>query len=95
MNERAKKEAMKNELLKGESKRNVFLYKIKVLQIVSNEQRKKQGLSKIGKGYFRAYRYNPLNPISYLIFILAIVYAIIVSIIEVLKTGLENPFKWN
>ena len=38
-----------------------------IVQEVSNEQRHKQGLKRLGKGYFKAYRFNPYNPLSYIV----------------------------
>jgi len=41
-----------------------LLKKLKIVQEVSNEERHKLGLKRLGQGYFKAYRLNPLNPLS-------------------------------
>jgi hypothetical protein len=46
--------------------------KLKIVQVVSNEQRHKDGLKRLGKGYFKAYRLNPFNPLSYILVVLTI-----------------------
>lgn len=74
-----------------------LLKALRIIQTVSNEERHKQGLKRLGKGHFTAYRLNPFNPLSYLAFI-------IILIVGVLMFGLVgfrketdggNPFKWN
>lgn len=73
------------------NKLRTILIRLKVLQVVSNEQRTKEGLDKLGEGYLEAYRLNPFNPLNYIAFILIAPIAIVyVGIIE-----LQNPFKWN
>lgn len=78
-----------------------FLKFIGVTQYVSNEQRQKQGLKKLGKGYFTAHRLNPCNPLSYIVVLILIFIGIPIGIllfgfIGFWKRGdIENPFKWN
>ena len=67
----------------------------KIVQIIDNEQRRKSGLNRIGKGYFKAYRLNPYNPICYFIIILAIPICIFLFGIVGVYGKIENPFKWN
>ena len=68
-----------------------------VIQEVSNEQRHKTGLKRLGRGYFKAYRINPYNPLSYIVII-------IITIVGFLMFGfygfwkevdLRNPFQWD
>ena len=47
-----------------------LLKKLYIVQEVSNELRHEQGLPRLGKGYFNAYRFNPYNPLSYIALIL-------------------------
>lgn len=68
-----------------------------IIQSVSNEQRTKLGLKKLGRGFFEAHRINPFNPLSYLFILLCIPIAIImfglVGIWE--QIDKKNPFKWD
>jgi hypothetical protein len=74
-----------------------ILIALKIIQVVSNEQRKKQGLKYIGKGYFNAYRFNPYNPFSYLSVIIILIVGILMFGFYGFwkETDLRNPFKWN
>jgi membrane protein insertase Oxa1/YidC/SpoIIIJ len=49
-----------------------ILIALKIIQIVDNEKRNKQGLKRFGQGYSKAYRLNPLNPLSYIMIIISI-----------------------
>lgn len=68
-----------------------------IVQTVSNEKRIKQGLKRIGKGHFDAHRFNPYNPLSYIIlpmiFILSVICFGIVGVWK--ELGNYNPFKWD
>lgn len=67
-----------------------------VLQEVSNEERHKQGLERLGKGYFNSYRLNPYNPLSYIIALITLIIAIILyGFMGVWEKSDGNPFKWN
>lgn len=71
---------------------NKFLKSIRVIQEVSNKGRE----PKLGQGYFKAYRINPYNPLSYLtIIILFIVGIIMFGVYGFWKEVNRNPFKWN
>lgn len=74
-----------------------ILKKLHIVQTVSNEQRHKQGLERLGKGYFEAHRLNPYNPLSYIAFILTLLIGILMfGFVGVFKEVLtHNPFKWN
>lgn len=67
-----------------------------IVQEVSNEERQKKGLRKLGRGNSKAYRFNPYNPLSYialiLIFIIGILMFGFVGIWKEIDT--HNPFKW-
>jgi len=70
---------------------------LRVVEIVSNDERKKNGLKRLGKGFREALRLNPYNPLSYIVFILMIVVGLfmygLVGLFE--KVAVNNPFKWN
>lgn len=72
-----------------------LLLALKIVQIVSNEERHKNGLKRLGKGYFKAYRLNPFNPLSYIIIIGSIPLIIVIYGFVGLFKKWENPFIWN
>lgn len=72
-----------------------FLVKIKVVQIVSNTKRRKEGLHHLGKGYFEAHRLNPFNPLSYVFVIIAIPILLLAYGFIGLFDAICNPFKWD
>jgi hypothetical protein len=70
---------------------------LRIIQTVSNEERHKKGLKRLGRGYFEAHRLNPYNPFSYIT-------AILILVIGLLMFGVVgfwkeinniNPFKWD
>lgn len=79
------------------SKFREILKRLLIVQEVDNEQRNKQGLKRMGRGYFKAYRFNPYHPLSYL----AIVIIVIVGILMFGFVGfwkevdVKNPFEWD
>jgi hypothetical protein len=71
-----------------------LLKALKIVQVVSNEERNKNGLKRLGKGYFKAYRLNPYNPLCYVILIVAIpIFILMFGFVGVFQK-LENPFIW-
>ena len=74
-----------------------LLEKIKVIQTVSNEERHKKGLERLGRGYFKAHRFNPYNPLSYITLIIILIVGIIMfGFVGIWKEiDMYNPFKWN
>ena len=72
-----------------------LLVKLKILQIVSNEERHKQGLKRLGKGYFEAYRLNPLNPLSYILVVATIPIILLMYGFFGLFEKAINPFQWD
>lgn len=73
-----------------------FLIAIKVIQVVSNEERRKNGLKRLGKGYFNAYRINPYNPISYPVVIIAFLIGVLLfGFVGIWSQTDGNPFRWN
>ena len=72
-----------------------LLIKLKILQIVSNEERHKQGLKRLGKGYFEAHRLNPLNPISYILVLATIPIILLMHGFVGLFEKAINPFQWD
>lgn len=75
---------------------NILKY-LKVIQTVSNEKRHKEGLKRLGRGYFEAHRLNPYNPLSYIIIPITVILGIFCfGFIGFWKEAdLINPFKWN
>ena len=70
---------------------------LKIIQTVSNEERHKNGLKRLGRGFFEAHRLNPYNPLSYIVIVL-------IPIVGILMFGfvgfwkevyIKNPFKWD
>lgn len=74
-----------------------ILKKLYIIQTVSNEERHKKGLKKLGRGFFNAHRLNPFNPLSYVLVVLAIPTLIILfGFVGMWKeTDIKNPFKWD
>ena len=72
-----------------------LLKKLKVVQEVSNEERHKAGLKRLGQGYFQAYRLNPFNPLSYILVVITIPVIIAMYGFVGAYEKATNPFKWN
>lgn len=72
-----------------------ILVALKIVQIVDNEKRNKQGLKRIGKGYFMAYRLNPFNPLCYIIIIISIPILLLMYGFVGLFEKAVNPFQWD
>jgi len=69
--------------------------KLKIVQVVSNEQRHKDGLKRLGKGYFKAHRLNPFNPLSYILVVLTIpVILLMYGFVGSFERAI-NPFRWD
>lgn len=68
---------------------------LKILQVVSNEERKEQGLKTLGRGYFDAYRLNPYNPLCYLLIVIAIPILLILYGVIGFYKRIYNPFLWD
>ena len=69
---------------------------LKVLQIVSNDERHEKGLKRLGRGYSEAHRINRYNPLSYIIIIIAAVIVIILfGFVGLFEQIIINPFKWD
>ena len=68
---------------------------LKIVQITDNEKRNKEGLKRLGKGYFKAYRLNPYNPLSYIICIVAIPILIFMYGFVGTFEKAVNPFRWD
>lgn len=64
-----------------------------ILQEVSNKSRS----PKLGRGFLKAYRLNPYNPLSYIALVIIFVFGILMfGIVGFWKeVELTNPFKWN
>lgn len=78
-----------------------LLIKLYIVQVVSNEERHKKGLKKLGRGFFNAHRLNPFNPLSYVL--VALVIPTLIPTLILLygfvgmweQTDIRNPFKWD
>ena len=69
--------------------------KLKIIQKVSNTERVKNGLERLGKGYFDAYRFNPYNPLAYIVLICIFIIGLIMYGFVGVFEKAENPFLWN
>lgn len=66
----------------------------KIVEKCSNIERDKQKLKRLGKGYNDAYRFNPCNPLSYILLAIYLpVKIIIFGLVGIFD--FENPFKWS
>lgn len=72
-----------------------ILIALKVIQVADNEKRNKEGLKRMGEGYFKAYRFNPFNPLSYVIVIGSFLILLILHGFVGLFENAVNPFRWN
>lgn len=71
-----------------------LLIKLKIVQVVSNEQRHKDGLKRLGEGYFKAYRINPFNQLSYILLVVTIpVILLMYGFVGSFEKAI-NPFRW-
>jgi predicted PurR-regulated permease PerM len=64
-----------------------------IIQEVSNNGREK----KLGRGFFKARRFNPYNPLSYIAVIIFLIVGILMfGFVGIWKeVDVSNPFKWN
>ena len=76
--------------------RKILKY-LHIIQTVSNKDREKLGLNKLGRGFINAHRANPWNPLSYVFLLLAIPIAIIMfGVVGVwAQIDFKNIFKWD
>ena len=72
-----------------------ILEALSIVQSVSNEERNKAGLPRLGKGYFTAYRLNPYNPLSYVLVVAAIPVILVLYGVVGLFEKIYNPFQWD
>lgn len=70
-----------------------ILKSLLILQEVSNKNRD----PKLGRGFLKAYRLNPYNPLSYIALVIMFVVGILMfGFVGFWKeVELTNPFKWN
>jgi len=75
--------------------KKVLIY-LKIVQIVSNDERDLQGLKRLGEGYSKAHRLNPFNPLAYIFMIATIPFVISFFVLKELIDLKEiiNVFKW-
>lgn len=69
------------------------LVNLKIIEVVSNQGRN----PKLGRGFSKAYRLNPYNPLSYIFTILMFFIGLLLfGIVGVWKEIIcKNPFKWD
>ena len=74
-----------------------ILISLRIIQIVSNEERHKKGLKRLGRGFWEAHRFNPYNPLTYIALIFILILGILMfGFVGVWKeVDIKNPFKWN
>lgn len=74
-----------------------LLIRLRIIQVISNEERHKKGLKKLGHGYSKAYRFNPYNPLSYIAFMIILIGAILMFGFVGFRKEMEtlNLFKWS
>lgn len=67
-----------------------------IVQEVSNVKREKDNNRRLGKGFSKAHRLNPFNPLSYIAVVVIVVVGIVMfGLIGFWREGeLNNPFKW-
>ena len=69
-----------------------ILKRIYVIQEVSNVGRKVA----LGRGFKTAMRFNPYNPLSYVVIpIMFVVFLIGFGVMGIFTHAMTNPFKWN
>ncbi len=70
---------------------------LRIVQTVSNEERHKQRLKLLGRGYFNAHRFNPYNPLSYIALIIIIIAGILMFGFYGFwkEVPTINPFRWD
>ena len=83
--------------MKGDKVVRKVLKSLLIVQEIDNEQRYEQGLKRLGQGYFKAYRFNPYNPLSYIaILIILIVGVFMFGFCGIWKEIItHNPFIWD
>jgi len=72
-----------------------LLVRLKIVQIQDNELRNKMGLKRLGRGFFKAYRLNPFNPICYIIVICLIPVLLVMYGVYGFYEKAYNPFLWD
>lgn len=70
---------------------------LRIVQTVSNEERHKKGLKRLGRGYLNAHRFNPYNPLSYIALIIILIVGILMFGFYGFwkETTTLNPFRWD
>jgi predicted PurR-regulated permease PerM len=70
-----------------------ILKRLLIIQEVSNRNRE----PKLGKGFLKARRLNPFNPLSYITVVVALIVGILMfGFVGVYKEmDFKNPFKWD
>ena len=70
---------------------------LKIIQTVSNEERHKLGIKRLGRGRFEAHRINPYNPLSYITIVLVLIVGMLAFGIYGFwkETDTRNPFRWD
>lgn len=70
-----------------------ILVLLKVVRVVSNEERRKNGSTPLGSGFEVAAKFNVFNPLSYIIVFIAAIYNFVYGGIQGIGK-MQNPFKW-
>ena len=70
-----------------------LLIKLLIIQVIDNTKRKDKEL---GRGFTKAYRLNPWNPLSYVTIVIALLLGLVCfGVVGMWKEyDNKNPFKW-
>jgi|APCry1669192269_1035402.scaffolds.fasta_scaffold00669_4 hypothetical protein len=67
-----------------------------IIQEVDNDWRNENGYKRLGKGYSKAYRLNPYNPLSYLTIIVVLIVGVLMfGVIGIWNEVDSKPFRWS
>lgn len=66
-----------------------------IIQEISNSRKADE--YKLGRGFARAYRFNPYNPLSYIALLIILITGVIMFGFCGIRKEMDfsNPFKWN
>jgi hypothetical protein len=68
-----------------------LLKRLYILQEASNKGRVK----KLGRGFDKSYRLSPYNPLSYLAYIIMLIFGLLRFGVSGVSKHIQNPFKWD
>lgn len=74
--------------------KKVLIY-LFIVQEVDNRRRVRRGLSRLGRGGYKASRLNPYNPLSYILLIGLFIVGVVLFGVCGIREEFPNPFRWN